>query len=85
MKKASWVACLVLAVAACGVAPERVEVGSALVLALVESVILQRKRGVAPTDLLAAEIADAALRVLDLTPEVRARAAIEGARLVPRA
>ncbi|WP_322411188.1 TetR/AcrR family transcriptional regulator [Microbacterium invictum] len=69
-------------VTACAVPPDRIEIGSTLVLALVENVILQRKRGVEPTDLLAAEIADAALRVLDLAPEVRARAAVDGARLV---
>jgi AcrR family transcriptional regulator len=65
-------------VAACGVAPERAAAGASLVLALVESVILQRKNGAASTRLDAATIAAAALRVLDLDAATRERAASLG-------
>jgi len=44
------------------------------VLGLVESVILQRKRGVEITERTAEAIASAALRVLDLDPAVISRA-----------
>lgn len=53
-------------VAACGLPPEQARIGAQLVLALVENVILQRRRGAATADDDATEIAAAALRVLDL-------------------
>ncbi|MCC4248660.1 TetR/AcrR family transcriptional regulator [Microbacterium testaceum] len=62
-------------VAACGVAAAAA--GASLVLALVESVILQRKGGQMAT-LDATTIADAALRVLDLDAAARERAAASG-------
>lgn len=62
-------------VAACGVAAAAA--GASLVLALVESVILQRKGGQAAT-LDATTIAAAALRVLDLDAATRERAAAAG-------
>lgn len=62
-------------VAACGVAAAAA--GASLVLALVESVILQRKGGQTAT-LDATTIADAALRVLDLDAAARERAAASG-------
>ncbi|MDQ1129281.1 TetR/AcrR family transcriptional regulator [Microbacterium sp. SORGH_AS_0888] len=69
-------------VAACGIDAAQSWGGAQLVLALVENVILQRKRGIAPTDAKAAEIASAALRVLDLDRAVRQRAADTGARIL---
>lgn len=62
-------------VAACGVAAAAA--GASLVLALVESVILQRKGGQTAT-LDATTIAAAALRVLDLDAATRERAAALG-------
>jgi AcrR family transcriptional regulator len=64
-------------VAACGVAPGAAAAGASLVLALVESVILQRKGGQTAT-LDATTIAAAALRVLDLDTATRERAAAAG-------
>ena len=69
-------------VAACGVPADRSWSGAQLVLALVENVILQRKRDIVPTDADAAEIAAAALRVLDLDRDVQERAAARGAELL---
>lgn len=67
-------------IAACGVTDAHA--GAALVLALVESVILQRKRGDDATHIDAATIADAALRVLDLPRQERERAAATGPGLL---
>jgi AcrR family transcriptional regulator len=69
-------------VTACGVPADRAEGETQLVLALVENVILQRKRGVTPTDADAATIASAALRVLDLDRATRESAVAAGARLL---
>lgn len=62
-------------IAACGVEAAAVSAGAALVLALVESVILQRKSDAQTTPLDATTIAAAALRVLDLDAATRADAA----------
>lgn len=67
-------------VAACGAADPAVD--AALVLALVESVILQRKRGAGAPTIDAAAIADAALRVLDLPHQERDDAAAAGAAIL---
>ncbi len=69
-------------VTACGVPADRAGAETQLVLALVENVILQRKRGARPTDADASGIASAALRVLDLDRSTRERAAAAGTRLL---
>ncbi|MFG6477278.1 TetR/AcrR family transcriptional regulator [Microbacterium sp. P06] len=65
-------------VAASGVADDRLEITTSLVLGLVESVILQRKRGVVITERTAEAIASAALRVLDLRPDAISQAVAVG-------
>ncbi len=67
-------------VAACGVDDARA--GATLVLALVESVILQRKRDDDAARIDATAIADAALRVIDVPREERERAASTGAAVL---
>lgn len=69
-------------VVACGVPAESAPVGAQLVLALVENVILQRRRGATPGSTTWEQIADAALRVLDIDSERRAQARRDGARLI---
>jgi len=71
-------------VAASGVTADRVGISTSLVLGLVESVILQRKRGVEITDRTAEAIASAALRVLDLDPAVISRAEDLGTGVLDR-
>ncbi|MFG6446209.1 TetR/AcrR family transcriptional regulator [Microbacterium sp. P07] len=65
-------------VAASGVADDRLQITTSLVLGLVESVILQRKRGVVITERTAEAIASAALRVLDLRPDAISQAVAVG-------
>ncbi|MFJ6654378.1 TetR/AcrR family transcriptional regulator [Microbacterium sp. NPDC091313] len=69
-------------VAATGVPDIEVPLLTALVLGLVESVILQRRRGVEITDDTAKAIASAALRVLGVTPDAVAAARVAGNTLL---
>ncbi|QCB94144.1 TetR/AcrR family transcriptional regulator [Cellulomonas shaoxiangyii] len=73
-------------VAACGVAPDDVVRTAALVLGLVESVILQRRRSPATLDARTPDaVADAALALVGLEPAHRAAHAAAGRRLTATA